>query len=144
MCCSFASRIQIRTIHIVPNILKHANWVSVVTMDIYLIIIIKDCKALATKNCMRRLISAKLGRKKAQNMRKKHQQNFLSKWLADFCALTLRPHTIDHKASSIYFNCVPTPLPLINRQYYKKSRPWQSWTSNCVCKYRMFKNKQDK
>jgi hypothetical protein len=53
----------------------------------------------------------------------KNQQNFLSKWLADFCALTLRPHTIDHKASSIYFNCVPTPLPLINRQYYKKSRP---------------------
>ena len=86
---SQSSRIQTRTIHIVPNILKHANWVSVVTMDIYLIIKIKDCKALATKNCMRRLISAKLGWKKAQNMRKKHQQTFQSKFIADFCQLRL-------------------------------------------------------
>ncbi len=30
----------------------------------------------------------------------------------------LRNHTIDHKASSIYFNCVQTPLSLIKRQYF--------------------------
>jgi hypothetical protein len=38
---SIASRIQIRTIHIGPNILEHTNRVSVVIMDIWLIIIRK-------------------------------------------------------------------------------------------------------
>jgi len=40
----------------------------------------------------------------------------------------LRNHTIDHKASSIYLNCVQTPLSLIKRQ----TAPWHSWTSNCA------------
>ena len=46
-------------------------------MDIYLIIIKKkDCKALATKNRPRRLINAKLERKKTQSMRKKMPTDF--------------------------------------------------------------------
>jgi hypothetical protein len=53
-------------------------------MDIYLIIIKKkDCKALATKNCQRRLINAKLEWEKTQNMRK---------WLADFCQCLISPY----------------------------------------------------
>jgi hypothetical protein len=40
-------------------------------MEIYLIIIKKDCKALVTKNHPIRLINTKLERKKTQNMRKK-------------------------------------------------------------------------
>jgi hypothetical protein len=60
----------------------------------------------------------------------------------------LRNHTIGHKASLIDFNCVQTPLSLIKRQcryfyIFKKSPPsGLTRTSNCVCKYRMYKNKQ--
>ena len=86
MWCSFASHIQIQTIHIVINIIEHTNQVSVVTMDTYLIIIKKNCKALVKKNRPKRLINAKLERKKTQNIKKKCQQTFQSKWLADFCS----------------------------------------------------------
>ena len=41
-------------------------------------LIIKDCKALATKNRQRRLINAKLEGKKTQNMRKKHANGFFN------------------------------------------------------------------
>ena len=52
----------------------------------------------------------------------------------------LRKHTIDYKASSTYFNCVQSPLSLIKRgNTFKKSPPWHSWTSNCICKYQMYK-----
>ena len=76
MWCSFATRIQIPTIHLVPNILEHTHRVSVVTMDIYLIIMKKDCKALVTKNRLRRLINADLEQKKTQNMRKNTNRLF--------------------------------------------------------------------
>ena len=35
----------------------------------------------------------------------------------------LRNHAIDHKASSIYFNCVQTPPSLIKSNTFKKSPP---------------------
>ena len=52
------------------TILEHTNLDSVMTMDIYLIIINKDCKALATKNRPKRLINGNLKWKKMQNIRK--------------------------------------------------------------------------
>ena len=48
----------------------------------------KDCKALVTKNCLRRLINANLEQKDTE-YEKKHQQTFQSKWLADFSRLWL-------------------------------------------------------
>jgi hypothetical protein len=55
------------------------------------------CKALATKNCPRRLINAKLERKKTQNMLGKCQQTFQSKWLADICQLRLDADNVSYR-----------------------------------------------
>jgi len=41
--------------------------------------------------------------------------DYTYKWSSFMQGEVLRNHTIDHRASSIDFNCVQTPLSLINR-----------------------------
>ena len=75
-----------------PNILEHTNRISIMTMDIYLLIIKKDSKTLATNNRPRRLINGNLERK----MRKNTKRTFQSKRLADFSRLRLDADNVSY------------------------------------------------